>query len=286
MPTKLTEMKEPVNTLYCGDGGTGKTTALASMANLGPVVAVNAEQGIKATALKKHGIDVKNISVFPGPKETLNVEGLTELWLKLREALHKDPDAIAGVFWDPVSEIQQIFVEALAAESVEKAERSGRERSPWVKDQDNWTTTNAQMRDLIRKFRDLPCHFGMSAPLRRMVDEEDSKVSYMPSVSPGLQNDLFGWMDMVCVTSTAEINGEEEFRGLFRPHGKYKGKDRFNVIPKWLVNPTFDRLVAYQEGDIDADSDPVMVEAKERAKAQQATKEKTDTKDTDDKEEE
>lgn len=271
MTQKLTEMAGPVNALYTGDGGTGKTTALAAMANLGRVVAVNAEQGIEASALRKRGVDVSNIEVFPGPGEELSDEGLTQLWVKLREELHEDPEALAGVFWDPVSEIQQVFVEDLARESVDRAHRANRERSVHVKDQDNWTMCNSQMRSLIRKFRDLPCHFGMSAPLRRMQDD-DSVVTYQPSVSPGLQNDLFGWCNVVCVTSVVLVEDEagkevEEFRGLFRPHGKWRGKDRLSVLPKWLVDPTFDRIVAYKDGDLEVESDPVMVQARERAQA-------------------
>lgn len=285
MPQKLTEAKQPVNALYLGEGGTGKTTALASMANLGRVLAVNGESGIEAAALKSRGVDIDNIEVFPGPDERIDQASLEALVVQVREDLHKDPDSWAGVFVDPISEIQQRYVEDLAQEAVERADRSGRSRSRWVRDQDNWTTCNAQMRNLIRDLRDLPCHFGMSAPLRRMQDD-DGAVHYEPGVSPGLQNDLFGWVAVVCVTSVVQVtNGDgaetDEYRGLFRSHSKWRGKDRLNVLPKWLVDPTFDRIVSYRDGDLDTGSDPVMLEARKRrdaAKEAATTEETTEEK--------
>jgi len=273
-------MRGPVNALYCGDGGTGKTTALASMANLGKVLGINAEQGIEAGALEERGVDIANIEVFPGPGEEITEEALLEQWNRIREDLSKDPESWAGVFWDPVSEIQQVLVEQLAGESVERAHRAGRERSIHVKDQDNWTTCNSQMRSLIRKFRDLPCHFGMSSPLRRMQDD-DGAVTYMPDVSPGLQRDVFGWMNVVCVTSVVLVeNGTEEveqYRGLFRPHGKFRGKNRLGqaVIPKWLVDPTLDRIVAYKDKELTVNDDPIMQEARQIAQAAKETEPET-----------
>jgi hypothetical protein len=281
MPQQLTEARRPINALYCGEGGTGKTTALATMANLGKVFAVNAEQGIEAGALERQGVDISNIEVFPGPGEEISQLSLEAQVTRIREELHKDPDAYAGVVVDPMSEVQQRFVEDLADESVERAARSGRDRSRWIKDQDNWTTCNSQMRDLIRSLRDLPCHFGMSTPLRRNQDD-DGTVQYVADVSPGLQRDLFGWVAVVCVTSVVQVMGEDgeedEYRGLFGPYGKYLGKDRLNVLPKWMVNPTFDRIVAYRDGELSAESDPVMVTAKERAQAakQAATKQENE----------
>lgn len=270
MPQKLTDAVQPINGLWCGEGGTGKTTALASMANLGKVFAVNGEQGIEASALEKQGVDISNIEVFPGPGEEISQASLEAQVTRIREELHEDPGAYAGVIVDPVSEIQQRYVEDLAKESVERANRSGRDRSVWVKDQDNWTTCNAQMRDLIRSLRDLPCHFGMCAPLRRNQDD-DGSVRYVADVSPGLQRDLFGWVAVVCVTSVVQVMGEDgeedEFRGLFGPYSKWMGKDRLHVLPKWMVNPTFDRVVGYRDGELSEESDPVQMAAKDRAQA-------------------
>ncbi len=279
MPQNLTDVREPVNALYYGDGGTGKTTALASMANLGKVLLVNSESGIKAKALRQRGVEVENIEVFPGPGEELTFAGLEEQWLRIREELNEDPDAYAGVGWDSVTEIQQALKDTEVQGAVSRANKAGRDRSPWIVDQDNWRAVNEQCRQLIRKYRDLPCHFGLTALTRREQDN-DGAVVYLPSVTPGLQNDLLGWMDVVCVTQVALVGDEqeEEFRGLFRPHSKWRGKDRLNALPKWLVDPTFDRVASYVDDELDVEGDPVMQEARKRAEAQAKADKSTETK--------
>ena len=66
MGTKLTDLSEPLNILYFGDAGTGKTTATAGLANIGPVLAFNAESGMKSRALVRQGVNVSNIEVYDG----------------------------------------------------------------------------------------------------------------------------------------------------------------------------------------------------------------------------
>lgn len=271
MTKSLEDVIEPVNCLWYGDGGMGKTTNLMAMAKLGKVLVVNAESGIKARALREHGIPIANIEIFPDPDdptEELTFEGLEALWLRIREELNDDPTSWVGTGWDSVTEIQQKMKDIEVVRSVAKANRRGMERDPFVVDQDNWRTINEQCRSLIRRFRDLPCHFGATALSRREQDS-DGTVVYMPAVTPGLQNDLIGWFDIICHCSVAIVgeDQEEEYRGLFKPHTKFRGKDRFKILPKWLVDPQFDRVIQYVDGGITIDKDPVMKEAKKRALA-------------------
>jgi hypothetical protein len=275
VPEPLSDQREPVNILYYSDGGMGKTSHLAALANLGKVLAFNAEQGIKAGPLKKLGVKTENIEVFPGPGEELSYEGIEEQWLRVREELAEDPDAYAGVFWDSATEIQQAMKDRSVKGSIERANRAGRDRSAFVVDQDNWRETNEQCRSLIRKFRDLPCHFGLSA-LERREQDDDGAVVYYPSVTPSLLSDLVGWVDIVCHCSISIVDDEEEFRGLFRPHGKYRGKDRFKILPKWLVTPTFDRVIEYVNGDLTIEDDQIMQEARDRAKTASQDKKKAE----------
>jgi hypothetical protein len=267
VPKALQDTKEPTRGLYYGDGGTGKTTAAAAMANLGKVVIINAEQGVKSKPLRNRGIDVANIEVYPDPddpEEKLSYEGLLGFWKQVREELHEDPNAYAGFVFDSVSEIAKIFLDDLLVIAVDKANRAGRERNPFAADQDNYRERNEQVRALIRKFRDLPAHFAVTA-LQRRDQDDDGTVTYQPGVSPGLQNDIIGYMDFVCVTSVALVDNEEEYRGLFRAFNRSRGKDRLDSVPRWLVDPTFDRVVAYVEEELGVEDDPIMQQARERA---------------------
>jgi hypothetical protein len=110
----------------------------------------------------------------------------------------------------------------------------------------------------------------MTTGIRREQDD-DGTVIYQPGVTPGVQEALKLHMDLICITSVGSVNGEEEFRGLFRPDGKYQGKDRLHALPKWLIDPQFDRVQAYIDGTLDRDSDPVM-EAARVAREEEAAK--------------
>jgi len=73
--------------------------------------------------------------------------------------------------------------------------------------------------------------------------------------------DAYGWFDLVAHTTLEEVGPHEQYRGLFKPLGKYRGKDREGIMPRQLVNPSFDRVIAYAEETLAAKSDPVMLEA-------------------------
>lgn len=267
----LTDESEPVNILYYGDGGTAKTTHLMHMASLGKVLVVNAESGVKARALKQHGIPISNIETWPGPGETISYESLMALWLRIREELNENPDSWAGIVWDSVTEIYQILLGDVVGFAIEKADKAGKERDPDLIEIGDYGVMTVQMRNLIRKYRDLPCHFGMSALSKREQDN-DGTVIYQPAVTAKLQNDLIGWVDVVCVTSVGQVEGVEEYRGLLRPIGKFRGKDRFKMTPRRLIDPTFTRLLAYIDGDLTEETDDLLQAAKDRADAVKAKK--------------
>lgn len=273
--TDLDEAYEFVNGCWYGPQGTGKTTDLAAMAHLGKVIYINAEGGLKRKPLKKLGIPVENITVLPQKPEQLTYEWLEELYWELSELLERDPDAIAGVAWDSITEIHKVLLRNVSVYQNERAKRRGESRlknaapgdilNDAFTDLSDYGIMADQMRLMLRRYRDLPCHFAVSALERRDVDD-DGRVVYRPAVTPALINDLLGFMDVVAHTSTKEFDddGDEEYQGLFRPIGKYRGKDRFKSLPPHLVDPTFLRVVQYVNDDIELDTDDVMQAALER----------------------
>lgn len=269
MPVKLTDTSEPATVLYYGDGGSGKTTAAVGMANLGRVLVVNAEGGLKASALKRRGIKTENIEVFPGPDEELTYGGLELEWGRLSTLLAKEPGAYAGVVWDSISEIVQRLLAQVAHRAVQAAGARGRTRNAWSREQSDYQETTEQIRDLFRKYRDLPCHFATTALVRRET-EDDGTIMYQPGVNPALQNDIHLWCDIVGYTDVAKVGDAEQYRGHFRAVEKLRGKDRFDILPPALVDPSFDRLVGYIDGEIVADKDPVMTAAKKAVDAMRA----------------
>ena len=265
MPKELVDDDEPISLLYYGDGGSGKTTDMFHAALHGKLWVANAETGVKARAVKQWGIPLDRFELFPGDDERITYESLEDEFIRLREKLHKEPDSLFATGWDSVTEIQAIMVDHVQIARQQKKQRQGQDVDPFVMDEDNWRTVNAECRALIRKFRyELPCHFIMTALERTDKDKGSGRVSVHPAVTPGLQKDLIGWVDIVCHTRTIQLDEDEVYMGLFRNSGLYRGKDRYKILPRQLVNPTFDRILKYYQGELTLETDDEMIELKER----------------------
>lgn len=254
----LSDQLEYVNCLYYGEAGTGKTTHLASLARAGRIVHVDVESGIKRSALVRRDIPIEQIELI----QSSDFEMLEKLFWQIKEEL-TDGGGPVGVSWDSLTELQQRMQTAAAGEAAFKANQRGMERSRFVKTQEDYRLTNDQIRELVREFRDLQCHWGVACLERREVDD-DGAVVYGPAVSPVVQQALMGYMDIVCHTTVEIVADEPMFFGAFSPAGKYLGKDRFGALPRRLVDPTFDRVIAYVNGDLTAETDEVMIAARER----------------------
>lgn len=257
----LNETEEFLNILLFGREGSGKTTAAASLANLGygNVLVVNAEGGLKKNTLKRHGIDVSRIQLWPQPGQPITHAGLDEVHRQIKADLAKDPKSWAGVIFDSATEIVQALVDFVSTDRIEKASKRGAaidEIDQFFTDRSDYGTMSKMFRDVLRKFRDLPTHFIVTALERRDVDEDTGKVQYGPAVTPGVQADLLGYVDLVLACSAADDEEGKPFRALTRSSGKYRGKDRLGVLPKVLVNPTIPRILAYEKGELTEATDP------------------------------
>lgn len=259
----LEESDDYLNSLWYGIGGTGKTTNLARMANNGRILFVNAEAGIKKGPLAKMGVETSNIVMWPKRGKPLTFEGLEDTYWKMKADLEDDPTSWYGTAWDSLTEIATKLLDEIAERALAKSLQTGKNRDRFFKEQGDWGEMTDEVRLLLRRFRDLPCHFAATALERRNIDD-DGKVLYQPAVNPGLQSSLDLFFDLIAHTETEPVGEELEYWGAFRKMGKYHAKDRYNVMPNRLINPTFDRVLAYVGGDLDVDNDPDMQEARDR----------------------
>lgn len=259
---------EKINLCYYGPEGTAKTTNAAYMAHLGRVLYINAEGGLIARRLKRLGVPIENIKIWPDPDsgETVSFQGIEDLFWNLKGDLLADKDSWAGVVWDSATEITAAILEDVVASQVEKAERAGKSRDPFFTDIADYGTMATQVRQLLRKFRDLPCHFVLTALERRDTDD-DGQVAYGPAVIPSLMSDIAGYVGILIHTEVKEIGGEQIYTGRTATGTKYRAKDRFGVLPKNMATPTFDRVVAYMNEDLTPDTDPEQAEIRARLEA-------------------
>lgn len=270
----MEEGDDYLSVMWYGPEGTGKTTDLCRMLELGPgkLLLVNAEGGAKRRALRFHGIDTSRIRTFPAPGQPLTFEGLERLYYRLAADLEADPDSWVGTGWDSATAIAQYFLDNIVEDDIRKTQeilqrnrrgKSGRAgnielRDRFETDRDDYSTLAQQFRLLLRKYRQLPCHFGVTALMRRDEDKKTRTVTYGPAVSPALQNDLLGYVDIV-IRTHAETgkDGSPVWWGRTSPTEDERGKDRLAGLPYELVDPTFDRIRDYLDGELNEDTDPV-----------------------------
>jgi hypothetical protein len=272
----LADADEFLSVLWWGQEGTGKTTNLARVmaTKLAPkirgrLLLINAEGGAKKTPLRKQGIDVERIVVFPKPGYQLTFESLERLFYKLQADLEADPNAWGAVGWDSITAIfEKLLDNVIEAEMRKQAEilqranknRQGRSGNITLRDRfetegDDYAKMTNQVRLLLRKYRTLPVHFLVTALERRDVDKKrkGEKVHYGPAVNPALATALLGYVDIVVRTHVLD---DATYYGRTTPTEDSRGKDRMFSLPVELVDPTFDRIYAYVHGEIEHESDP------------------------------
>lgn len=265
-PTTLDQMTDLVRVMYYGDPGKGKTTAMAHMAKLGKVIYIDAEKRLKPGPLRRMGIPLENIEVH----SNVSYAEMTDLVASIQERLH-DGEDIFGVCWDSATETGRILLEDLVNSAVAKSDRAGKERDPWKTFQEDYGDLTEQMRRLIRRLRDLDVHLAISCLSKRDTDE-DGAVRVAPALTPAVLRDFLGYMDVVAHVRLEIVNGEEEYSALTKPIGRFEAKDSFGVLPRTLVNPSFDRIFGYVNGTISRDKDPLQLAAKAARQKQDDTK--------------
>lgn len=272
------DQDEKLKILFYGKEGTTKTTSLAAAANLGVTLIINVEGGIKVKALQAQGVNTKNLLVWPEPGVPITIDALEELHAKLLARLQVNPGAIFAVGIDSVSELMSITTEAATTARVNKLVAAGRDINRDAVDRDDYGVATRQMRRVIRRLRDLPCHFILTALER----EDDESGEIVPNLSPGIRADILGYVDQVLYFRGGAVgpgakdkDAEDEtvdlYRALTRPTGRIRAKDRLNVLPKVLARPTFERILGYV-GGLTVETDPEQQAYEAAMSAQQVEK--------------
>lgn len=292
--TPLDDAEEWVKALYFGAESTGKSTALAFMANLpgdGDVILINAEAGFKKRALTRLGVRTEFLKVWNPPGNgIMTYEKLERLYFQLSARLRENPGSVKGVGLDSLTEIVNKILEQASFTMYEREQRNQKKAeedkrySPEVTELQDYGLMTSQVRKLMRKFRDLPCHFAATALETEAQGEGEyshSKKQAAPEMTPKLRTSVLGYVDMALrLTSETLMVSEFEQETLVtartKPSALVRGKDRDGVLPRDLPEPRFDRLVEYVTGETVHAEDEVFklyAQTRERAaeyKAQQA----------------
>jgi hypothetical protein len=281
----LDDDSEWISLLYYGREGTTKTTSALRMTALaapGKVLLINAEGGAKKQALAKHGVDTSRVVTWPQAGKRVTFDGLEALFYRLAADLDKDPTSWLGVVWDSGTEIVQTVldqvVESAIAEQEEIISRTnGRAgnislRDRFDNDRDDYRKMSNMVRSLVRKYRYLPCHFVMTALTRE--DEKGKKTVVGPKFTPALSDDILGYMDQVLYLKSTRNKGRPVYYATTVQADDDRAKDRYDSLPRELVDPGFDRVFGYINGDLDSEADPVQDKMPGGAQADREPEEK------------
>lgn len=286
--TSLEEAEEFVKALYFGTESTGKTTAAAFMANLpgdGDVIVINAEAGFKKRPLKALGVRIECLKIWNPPGNgVITYEKLEQLYFRTAARLREDPKCVKGVIMDSGTEITNKILEAASWTMYEREQRNTRKAdedkrfSPEVTQLEDYGLMTSQMRKLIRKFRDLPCHFAMTALETEAQGEGEfshAKKQAAPEFTPKLRTSILGYVDVALRLKSETLpTGDQEQETLVtartKPSALVRGKDRLGVLPRDMPEPRFDRVVDYVNGDVvwaDDELFPLYAQTREKAEA-------------------
>lgn len=278
--TSLGDERKRVTVAYYGDPGSGKSTNIASGAKLGRSLIVAAENGLKPTPLRNLGIPVDRIV----PLRNAGNEEMTEAIWMVRKDLADNPDSWASLGFDSVTEMIKVLLGRVVDSNYEKerakADRRGEEydKSPYFVSRDYYGQVTEMFRRLLRGTADLGVHVSFSSHVRRDVDEDDGTVKYGPALPPAAQSELTGFVDVLMLTRRLGEyeDGSPIHVGISGGGGKYLTKDRLGVLPRVMADPTLDRIVQYDAGDLVEENDPVQQKYREHVqKARDARRTET-----------
>lgn len=260
----LSSKPSPLTVLLYGPAGTGKTTAALTLANLGKVVVIDTEAGIKQQALTAQGIQTENIYTWPDTPGDLTFEAFDALITEVKTA---EPGTFAGVVLDSFTETARRLLERQAAQTYAKKMAQGKSPERFQIDLADHGVLSSQLRYLLRRLRDLNLHLVLTALERRDQDEQDGMVHYGPALGPAVANDTVGLVDMVGWTQVEAIGkeGESAYTGTFVPMKRHVAKDRLGVLPPKMINPSMERILGYLDGTITREEDPLQKAAAQAA---------------------
>lgn len=260
----LDDVDEYLTVMYYGREGTHKTSNLVRATVIDPqakILVIAAEAGLKKRALESIGVNTSQISVWPKPGQRVTYDGLLALFYKLVADLKKDPKAWFLVGFDSATEVYKTLLDQVIENDViRQTEQNAKSRTAiqirdrFDQETDDFRRMSVQVRDLLRRFVHLPCHIAFTALERTDEEKGGPKAKRVqvigPAISPALSLDFLQLADVVVRTTVAEgADGEAVGVGHTRADREIRAKDRYNVLPAEMADPSFDRIFRYVMGD-------------------------------------
>jgi len=214
-----------LNVLFHGNGGMGKTSAVASACldeRTAPVLVLDFEGGapIRFAKMPSDAYTIRSIT---------RIREISELY----EYLHKGEHPYKSVVLDSLTEIQKLgLAEFIYGEG--GYNRSFADSVIAIKGTElqHWGKSASQMGMLVRYFRDLPMHVFFTTLTQQDKDELTGKITLNIAL-PGKQcTEIAGIPDIIgYIDAYKDPQTKQEGRAVyFQPNGRVIAKDRTDAL--------------------------------------------------------
>lgn len=262
-----TEEEDSLFAIWYGIQGTTKTTSMARVLRYRPegkLLVCNAEAGLKARALRQHGVDTSRIEIWPKPGIRPTFDALERLVMRVDGEMAQarrdgKPKPYCAIGVDSITELVKLMLDNLKDDSLEreraiaKAAREKGARAPrrnplarFKSERDDYQVVSQQMRNILRRLRYMDLDVLVTALVRRDEDEDTGRTMYGPAAPPALQLDLLGYADVVIRTErrTSDDGKTNEIVGTTLSDETNHGKDRYGVLPTEIPEPGADVILS------------------------------------------
>lgn len=226
---KLEDKETGVKMLVYGQPGVGKTYFSSSAPK---ALFVDVEGGTLSIKNAGRNIDIVKVNKFAD---------IFQIHKFLMSGQHNYQTVIV----DSLTELQKKSLDGIIEEAYRK---DPLKRDPDIAELRDWSKNTAQLRKAVRYFRDLPMHVIFTALEKEVKDEQTGALRVGPDLTPKLQSDVAGYLDIIAHMSAREKEDGILRQMLFQPTGKYMAKDRSGKLGKVLKNPTFPMILDLIEG--------------------------------------
>ncbi|MHA1302219.1 MAG: ATP-binding protein [Candidatus Heimdallarchaeaceae archaeon] len=248
-------IQNPLKLIVFGPTGHGKTTLLASATKmkdqrLAPTLLLDFEAGVQSIESLVHKIsleDLANKKVKPSVDrvDVVKIKSWSDFDIVYEYLATNEDNPYRSVALDSLSEMNYLNLTSIVETGVQTNPR----HDPDIAYQDDYLKSAAQMRKLIRYFRDLPMHVFFSAAVKQMTDPRTKQTQYWPSLIGQLALEIPGLLTIVgylAVVTEVKEGQEVQYRALFtQPTEGIIAKDRTEggKLGGMVVEPTLPKIL-------------------------------------------
>ena len=206
-----------INLLTYGDPGVGKTVFCGSadeIPELRKVLVLDVEGGTMSIGERYPNVDVIRVEQFSDMTDIRN------------ELMFGRQHGYRTVVLDSLTEMQKLSMDGVMGKAVKDSDVD-----PDIPRMRDWGANIAQMRRIVRQFRDLPLHVLFTALEMSDKDSRTGVTMRKPSMSGKVASEVSGFMDLVLYMYVKEIDANT---GRYMLSGAAEGivaKDRSGKLP-------------------------------------------------------